>query len=225
MTSPAVAAAPVAPAARKFEPGTTGWTVADLSDPDIGWRWSEGRYELVDGVLTKMPPQGFQGIDPLSRLRRLLERHLDATDQGGYFHNEVDLVLKASRIPRPDMVFLTPEQYESQRAAEQERGLTEEDYCPLFVVPLLVVESVSVGHEDHDRLTKRVWYAEAGVPHYWLLDRAGSLLECLALPRRKARGGAPRDYRREALGRGDQTVRSRLFGGVEVPLKKLWATR
>jgi hypothetical protein len=95
---------------RQFEPGATGWMVDDLEDPDIQWLWSEGRHELVDGVLTKMAPQGFGGINPLSHIRRLVEKHLDATNRGGYFHNEVNLLLRPSRVARPDMIFLTPEQ-------------------------------------------------------------------------------------------------------------------
>jgi hypothetical protein len=50
---------------RVFEPGTTGWSVDDLYDPEIQLQWSEGRFELVDGVLTKTPHPGFEGVEPL----------------------------------------------------------------------------------------------------------------------------------------------------------------
>ena len=41
---------------RKFRPGTTGWTAGDLDDPAIEATWERGRYEIVEGVLTKLPP-------------------------------------------------------------------------------------------------------------------------------------------------------------------------
>jgi hypothetical protein len=32
---------------RPFQPGTTGWTVRDLDDPEIERQWFSGRYEIV----------------------------------------------------------------------------------------------------------------------------------------------------------------------------------
>lgn len=52
---------PTGTSSRPFEPGTTGWTVHDLDDPEIERQWFEGRYEIVEGVLTKMPPAYFTG--------------------------------------------------------------------------------------------------------------------------------------------------------------------
>jgi hypothetical protein len=43
-------------ALKTFEPGTTGWSIDYLDDPEFEPRWCEGRYEISDGVLTKMPP-------------------------------------------------------------------------------------------------------------------------------------------------------------------------
>jgi Uma2 family endonuclease len=200
---------------RPFDPGTTGWSVDDLSDPEIQRLWSKGRHELVDGVLTMMAPQHFHGIRPLSRLRRLLERHLDATRGGGFFHNEIDLVLKPRRVARPDMLFLTPELDRRQRERDEAVGATDVVYGPIRVPPLLIVESTSVGHEDHDRETKRGWYAEAGVPNYWLLDATARSLECLAL------AGAA--YETDVAGRGSDVLQPRLFPGLEIPLAFLWS--
>src|SRR5437764_13819103 len=113
---------------RKFEPGTTGWTIHDLDDPQIFWEWSEGRYEIVDGVLTKMAPQGFETVDPLEELRRFIERHLDATSQSGKFYREVDFLLNDDRIARPDLFFLTEQQRREQRRISRERGLPTKQY-------------------------------------------------------------------------------------------------
>lgn len=199
---------------REFVPGTTGWTVRDLSDPETQLHWSRGRYEIVEGVLTTMPPQGFQGISPLSRLRRLLERHLDQTGQSGEFHNETDLLLRRGRVARPDMIFLTPAQQARQSEMEAKRKLLDTDYRPVFVMPLLVVESVSPGHEDHDRLTKRDWYAQAEIPNYWLLSAHEKSLECLKLQ--------GKDYVVESSAQGTGILRAGLFGGVTIAMEELW---
>ena len=200
---------------RPFEPGTTGWSVEDLYDPEILSLWSRGRYEIVDGVLTKMPPQGFQGVDPLASLRDLLMDHLRRTGRKGRFYNEVDVLLRNGRIARPDMLFLSEQQRRQQRKLARDRGLTDADYRPVYVAPRLVVESICVGHEAHDRETKLEWYADAGVPHYWLLTAHERSLACLALKRG--------EYVEEDAGRDSDTIRSAIFGGVSIPLAKLWA--
>lgn len=198
----------------RFKVGTTGWTVDDLSDPAVQEHWSQGRYELVDGVITEMAPQGFGGVRPQSRLRRLLEDQIRPTGQLGHSHHEVDLRLpNRRRVPKPDMIYLTPAQGRRQAELERERDIRPGRYTPVLVVPLLVVESLSVGHEDHDPRTKRAWYARAGVPHYWLLNDADRSLRCLALD-------GPR-YRDAGRGRGGEVVQTELFD-LTVPLAEVW---
>jgi Uma2 family endonuclease len=199
---------------RAFEPGTTGWTVDDLADPEILDRWSEGRYELVEGVLAKMPPQGFDGIYPLSRLRRQIEDYLTAIGQAGEFHNESDLLLDIARIARPDMVFLTEQQFHDQKRISEERGRVVGMYNPIYVMPALVVESLSRGHERHDRLTKRSWYAEARIPHYWLLSAPDRSLVCLVLD--------GREYVEKVSGRDSDVITTPTFPGLKIELAKLW---
>ena len=216
---------PQALAGRRFEPGTTGWTVDHLYDPFIQSHWSQGRYELVDGVLAMMAPQGFRGVRPLTRLRELLAAHLRRTGQTASFYHEVDLLLRAGRIARPDMIVLTPEQERRQEEVERERGLVAaDDYCPIFVPPLLVVESLSPSHEAHDRRTKRDWYAEAGVPHYWLLTAHERSLVCLKLGDDVGEAGASPTYVEESAGTEGETIQSSAFGGVTIHLADVWAT-
>ena len=200
---------------RLFEPGTTGWTVDDLADSDIAWEWDQGRYELVEGVLTKMAPQGIHTIKPLHRLRRMIERRLDESKAvSGEFFTEVDLLLRPNRVPRPDMLFLTADQLQRQERLESDRNIAEADYCPVLIMPLVILESVSVGHEEHDRVTKRGWYAKAKIPHYWILTAHERSLVCL-----KLKGAS---YIEEAAGRNDQDIRSSAFGGIVLPLAELW---
>ena len=194
--------------------GTTGWTVDDLADPVVQRWWERGRYELVEGVVTELPPQGIGGVRPTTRLRRLLESRTMPVDPDGFYYNEVDLRLpNRRRVPRPDMLYLTGQQDARQRELEAERGIERGTYTPVLVTPLLIVESLSVGHEDHDRRTKRAWYARAGVPHYWLLSDAERSLVCLALDGKR--------YRESGRGVGSDVVLTEFFG-LAVPLAEVW---
>ena len=82
------------------------------------------------------------------------------------------------------------------------------------VAPTLVIESMSIGHEDHDRETKRGWYAELKVPNYWLLNPYARSLECLVLVKD--------EYRRDAWGRENEQVCPSLFPGLTIPLADIW---
>jgi len=55
---------------RPFEPGTTGWSVEDLDSPEYEGLWLNGHYEIIEGVLTKMPAAYADGAVPLGRLQR-----------------------------------------------------------------------------------------------------------------------------------------------------------
>ena len=85
---------------------------------------------------------------------------------------------------------------------------------PLTIPPTLVIESVSRGHEAHDRETKRRRYAEFGVPHYWIVDADARSLDCLRLD-----GGV---YVDAGVGRGDDVIRPAAFDGLSIPLAEVW---
>lgn len=199
---------------RPFEPGTTGWTAADLEDPEIERQWVEGSYEIVEGVLTRMPAAFFQGGETLFNLGFLLKTHLKKTRKPGRLAGEVDLILSCFRVVRADAAFLTPEDERRQRVAAKAHGKSDSRRARLYVPPTLVIESVSPGHESHDRVTKRRDYAEFGVPNYWILDSFARTLECLVL--------LETDYHLDASGKGRAKVRPSLFPGLMIPLGEVW---
>ena len=84
----------------------------------------------------------------------------------------------------------------------------------LIVAPNLIIESVSKGHEDHDRDVKRRWYADARVPNYWILDGYGKSLECLVFD--------GRSYRVDQSGKKSDVLYPSAFRGLEIPLAKIW---
>jgi Uma2 family endonuclease len=206
----------LAAAHRKFIPGTTGWTVDDLDDPQIETLWHGGRYEIVEGVLTRMPPAYFDGSSILDELLYVLRAHIETAALGGKLAREVDVILGQRRLPIVDALYLSPTDLEKQRRAHAATGKRKQlKYGRILVPPTLVIESISLGHEAHDRETKRAWYAEARIPNYWLLDAQQRSLECLLLE------GA--DYRIDQSGRDADALHPCLFPGLTIPLQRLWA--
>ncbi|HEY8668838.1 MAG TPA: Uma2 family endonuclease [Tepidisphaeraceae bacterium] len=199
---------------RPFEPGTTGWVADDLNDPHIGAIWEAGHYEIVEGVLALMPPALFDGSAPLFRLATMIQSRMRELKITGDFAPEADYILTPRRVARPDMVLLLSDDLERQGKENALRGKVDAKYGRLLVPPALIVESISQGHEDHDRIVKRNWYAEARVPHYWMLDARIKSLECL-----KLHGD---QYEQEALGSGTQTIHSSLLGGITIALSEVW---
>ena len=199
---------------RPFEVGTTGWTADDLNDPQIEGLWDQGRYEIIEGVLTKMPAARYDGQKALKRLTSTVETFLRAQGRDEEFVFEVDLILGHLRVPKADAILMTAEDERRQREENARRGRQELVYGRILVPPTVLIESVSEGHERHDRVLKRRWYAEAGIPNYWVFDLPGRSLECLVLD-----GPA---YRVNQSGRDSDLVRPSAFAGLQIALAELW---
>ncbi len=197
---------------RPFDPGTTGWTARDLDNPDIEQQWFNGRYEIVEGVLTTMPPAYFVGGETLQKLiYRVVAR---IGEEAGSFATEVDIVVDEDRVARADAAFLTPADKQRQREAALAAGRKDLARTRILIPPKLIIECVSPGHESHDHRTKRRWYAEFGVANYWLLDPFERRLQCLIL-----RDSA---YHDDAAGQGDEELRPSLFPGLVLRLGEIW---
>jgi hypothetical protein len=102
---------------REFVPGTTGWSVDDLDDPAIEKLWLAGKYEIVEGVLTTMPPGHFDSGHALYKLVRLIDSYDATAGLGGTFSFDVDVVLGRHRLPRVDALYLSAEDQRKQKQA------------------------------------------------------------------------------------------------------------
>lgn len=80
--------------------------------------------------------------------------------------------------------------------------------------PTIIIESVSKGHENHDHVTKRNWYAQFKVPNYWIVDGVSRSLECLRL--------AGDRYLPDVTGKDDDTLQPTAFPGLTIPLRDVW---
>jgi Uma2 family endonuclease len=205
---------PVDTAPKKFEPGTMGWTAADLDDPAIEREWFRGRYEIVEGVLTKIPPAYFTGGEALFKLMVVVDQHCKQHGPRGSFATEVDTIIAQPEVAVADAVFLTVEERNRQEEASRRAGKVDTRRTRLVVPPTLIIESISPGHEVHDQRTKRRWYADFGVKHYWILDAYRQSLECLTLH--------GNEYRTDARGSGKEKLSPSAFPGLHIDLASIW---
>ncbi|WNZ44325.1 Uma2 family endonuclease [Leptolyngbya boryana CZ1] len=126
----------------------------------------EGRYELIDGELVKLPPESPENIFSAWYLRdlfaQIVPRKLLCAHQC-----EIQVAVLESKDPAnrfPDFVILRPE----HRDLMKKRLTVKADMPP----PQLVAEVISPGSQNRDRdfNRKRAQYAERGIPEYWILD-------------------------------------------------------
>jgi Uma2 family endonuclease len=199
---------------RVFEPGTTGWTAHDLDDPRIERQWLSGRYEIVEGVLATMPPAYFLGGRALFELMVIVRNHLAGRGTPAEFSTEVEIIIDDTRVARCDAALLTPQDEEAQIAASKAAGRQDPDRTRILVPPTLIIESVSPGHELHDERTKMRWYAEIGVPNYWIVDAFARTLRCFVLDQSA--------YLLDVSGSGETEIRPSCFAGLIIPLSQLW---
>jgi len=196
--------------------GTFGWSVKDLEDPEIRFLWDQGRYEIIEGVLTVMPPAYFRGGKVADNLKFILRSYLVAQKIRAAFSGEVDIAAGPPRVLRADGVVVFGDdlaRFESLRFDVP--NTTWEDHV-LALPPSLVIESISQRHEEHDRVTKLKWYGRFGVPHYWIVDGFARALECFQLNGDR--------YDLVAAGTQYDMVEPPSFPGLKISLREVWET-
>jgi Uma2 family endonuclease len=140
--------------------------------------WSEHDYlwltghtnhlvEYADGVIEvlAMPTKQHQAI---SRFLFLAFYSLMARIGGEVFYAPLRLQVGPRRYREPDILLL--------RSAGDPRGMN--DY---WLGADLVVEIVSPDDPDRDYVTKRLDYAVAGIPEYWIVDPMREIILVLQL--------------------------------------------
>jgi Uma2 family endonuclease len=142
------------------------WTTADvraLMDESRGWP----RYELIGGELIVTPaPRGPHQF-AVTELLVLLVAYLRNEPIGAALASPADLELEPGTITQPD-VFVIP----AGGAPSDDRFLWS-DVGSL----LLAVEVISPGSIRTDRITKREYYMDVGVPDYLIVDVDSRIVE------------------------------------------------
>ena len=196
------------------QPGTMGWTAADADDPATNALLVRGRFEILHGVLTVMPPALLYSGAAADSLKFLLRLHLRSRQVDCLTAGEVDLAVTDTQVVRADAVAIWGDDLPRFEAMRFPPPRTHWSEHVLTSPPTLVIEAVSQGHEAHDRQTKRRWYAAFGVRHYWIVDGLRRTLDCLLLD-----GDG---YRDEAVGRDGDVVRPPSLDGLAIPLADVW---
>jgi len=132
------------------------------------------RWELQEGNLILTPSPAPRHMTASFELAKQLDAHLSS---GLRLVQDVDIDLelvpadRPATSRRPDLVVVDDAALER---VDREGGLLRASEVRL------VVEIVSPGSVRMDNVVKRGEYAEAGIPHYWIvdLDPPVSLLDC-----------------------------------------------
>ncbi|MCC7439652.1 MAG: Uma2 family endonuclease [Armatimonadetes bacterium] len=179
--------------------GGRRWTYKDYLKLD-----DEHRYEIINGELYMAPAPGV-GHQRVSRdLQYLFTRFIIKHKLGEVLNAPVDVILSASVVVQPDLVFIQKE----RSGICQERGV--------FGAPDLIVEIISPSSITRDRHSKLKLYRKHGVKEYWLVDPANRSVEVLEL-----NGEGEYDLRSSAVGRG--RVKSAVLEGFSVNIGSIFS--
>ncbi|MFB7473669.1 Uma2 family endonuclease [Kitasatospora sp. NPDC056184] len=139
-----------------YPPRIEGWFAEDLDRLPQAPRHTE----LIDGALVfMMSPQRWWHGELVTDLVIALRGQVP---EGSRVGREMTIRLDKRNRPEPDLIVTT---------AEYEPGRTQ--FAPNEVS--LVVEVVSPESAHRDRVVKVRKYAEAGIPHYWLIEEEDGL--------------------------------------------------
>jgi Uma2 family endonuclease len=135
-----------------MSPPEDGWTYDQVKDLELPFDW-----ELVDGVIV---PRGMTKLWH-NKVRDDFTRHLgDACPEPYAAVSEQCVLVDEHNPPKPDVVVF------------HKRGLSFFDLeCLPVESVVLVVEVVSPGSRQDDRVRKPALFAAAGVPHFWRVER------------------------------------------------------
>ena len=167
-------------------------TAADYLQYNDG---TDDRYELVNGVLTKMPPESnFNARIAFF----LLTQFLTLVPFTHLCHKDAELQVTSMRATFriPDLMVLS-EAGEAALAGSSRNTITLD-----MPAPLLVVEVVSPDNPARDYRFKRSEYAVRGIPEYWIVDPTQKQVLILTLVE---------GFYDEAIFKGDQLIASPTF--------------
>ena len=125
------------------------------------------RHELIEGDLLMAPaPTILHETVRMNIVRRLFDV-LEKKIVGKIFLAPCDVVLSEEDVVQPDIFFIS-------RA--REGIITEKN---IQGAPNLVVEIISPGTEERDRIVKRKLYYKYGVQEYWIVDPKARTVEVM----------------------------------------------
>ena len=174
------------------------WSYDDLFDlPEDG-----RRYEIIAGVLYEMPaPNRAHARLIMNLILYVFGPVIDGI--GAHIYTApVDVFMADADPVQPDLLLLLSDQLD----LESKRGIEG--------APALVVEVLSPGNPEHDRITKRALYARGGVREYWLVSPEAGIVEILVLDGDR--------YRTHARIGGDESLTSTVLPELHNPVANVF---
>jgi Uma2 family endonuclease len=160
--------------------------------------------ELIDGELVEVEVPSRRHEDIVAMLCYFLTAWSEAGNGGRATASGYKVRVSERRGVMPDVQFY---RRDNESARAQDSGLVRGR-------PDLVVEIVSPSSRRYDRVTKLRWYAQLGIPEYWLVDPEARTVERLVL-REDA-------YMIASSLEEGEVLRPDSFAGLEIPLSRLW---
>lgn len=157
--------------------------------------------ELWDGELIMSPAPSFYHQEIAFRMHRLLHDWVRQHKLGKVIGAPIDMVLSSRRVVQPDIAFIAKERLHIiQRVINGPADL--------------VVEVISLGQRNRDRIEKRDLYEQYGIKEYWIVDPEAETVEVLCLEKGR--------YELAMRCTPGQTASSRLLPGFETPVEGLF---
>jgi len=192
----------------RFQPRIDGhepsWEIADLF-PQQGV-WTEADYirladatnrltELSNGRIELLPVPTEEHQFILLFLRDVLNAFVQVRRLGATLVAPLRVYLGPGRYREPDVMFLLEQNFHRRHSGYWEGAD-------------LVMEVVSESDPDRDLITKRMEYAQAGIPEYWIVDPRDETIAVLTLD--------GESYREHGSFRRGEVAASVLLSGFEV---------
>lgn len=156
------------------------------------------RYEILEGELLMSPAPNAKHQTTLIRLVRILSAYVEKNILGQVFIAPFDVVISKNDVVQPDLIFI-PTKNEFKIKSSHMEG-----------APDLVVEIVSPGSAQRDRIIKRKIYALHGVKEFWLVHPEKEQIQILRLEKG--------DFKRIAELKREDILTSPLLSGLEIRL-------
>ncbi len=175
------------------------WTYSDyLTLPD-----DRNIYEVMEGELYMTPAPTTKHQRITRNLFRILDQYVLQQHSGEVLFSPIDVVFDPLNVVQPDIIFISKDNLSI---------ITEKN---IQGTPNLIIEVLSPGTIQKDRIVKMKIYAKYGIKHLWLIDPENQTLESFELDRKKT-------YRFVSGIAGEEEFKPSLFPNLTIPLKKIW---
>ena len=180
------------------------YTYADYAATPEGERW-----ELIDGVLYRMPPApNTKHQESSENTGNLINDVVRPERLGRVYRAPYALMLSETDTVEPDLLYVSA----ARRHIITDRGCEG--------IPDLVVEILSPSNPGNDLAVKRELYARYGIPEYWILDPVQETVLALTDP---VTNNGVGEYTVEALYQSGDTLTTDRIPGLAIAVAAIFA--